>query len=61
MRVRISKTARHNGIPTAYVVKVKGIKFPRRIKEWYFPADKKPETAIKMALNDYENYLRDTM
>jgi uncharacterized protein YfeS len=43
MRVRISKTAIHNGVPTAYVVKVRGKKFPRGLREWYFPEDKKAE------------------
>ena len=61
MRVRISKIAIHNGVPTAYVVKVRGKKFPRGIREWYFPEDKKAETALQMAINDYENYLRDTI
>ena len=61
MMVRISKTAIHNGTPTAYIVKVRGIKFPRGLREWYFPEDKKAETALKMAINDYENYLRDSI
>ena len=55
MRVRISKIAIHNGVPTAYVVKVRGKKFPRGIREWYFPEDKKAETALQMAINDFEN------
>jgi len=59
MRVKVSRTAKHNGKPVAYVVKVRGIKFPRGVGDWYFPSDYKPETALKMALNDYENYLVD--
>tara|TARA_R100001510_G_C7651220_1_gene208854 strand:+ start:1126 stop:1323 length:198 start_codon:yes stop_codon:yes gene_type:complete len=60
VRVKIARTAKHNGKPVAYVVKIKGIKFPRGMSEWYFPNDHKPETALKMALNDYENFLVDT-
>tara|TARA_B100001559_G_C16165451_1_gene468307 strand:+ start:376 stop:567 length:192 start_codon:yes stop_codon:yes gene_type:complete len=60
MRIRVSKTAKHNGKATAFVVKVRGIKFPRGVGDWYFPSDCKPETALKMALNDYENFLVDS-
>jgi hypothetical protein len=60
VRTRISKVAKHNGFPVGYVVKIRGIKFPRAKQGWYFPKDRKPETAIRMALNDYENYLKDS-
>ena len=60
MRVKVFRTAKHNGVTTAFSVKVRGIKFPRGTGNWYFPSDKKPETALKMALNDYENYLVDS-
>ena len=59
MRAKVSKTAKHNGRPVGFTVKVRGIKFPREHQGWYFPKDCKPETALKMALNDYENYLKD--
>tara|TARA_R110000823_G_scaffold301305_1_gene422217 strand:- start:40 stop:243 length:204 start_codon:yes stop_codon:yes gene_type:complete len=61
MRTRISKVAKHNGEPVGYVVKIRGIKFPRATQGWYFPKDCKPETALRMALNDYENYLKDNI
>jgi hypothetical protein len=61
MRTRISKVAKHNGKPVGYVVKIRGIKFPRSTQGWYFPKDCNPETALRMALNDYENYLKDNI
>jgi len=54
MRVKISKVAKHHGQPTAFIVKVRGKKYPRGFREWYFPYDKKPETAIEMAIIDYK-------
>jgi hypothetical protein len=59
MRAKVNKTAKHNGRPVGFTVKVRGLKFPREHQGWYFPKDCKPETALKMALNDYENYLKD--
>ena len=57
MRVKISKVAKHNGQPTAFTVKVRGRKYPRGFREWYFPHDNKPETAIEMAILDYKRGL----
>ena len=59
MRVKIARKAKHNGVAVAYVVKVGSLKFPRGVGEWYFPGDCRPETALRMAINDYENYLND--
>ena len=59
MRVKIARKAKHNGVAVAYVVKVGSLKFPRGVGEWYFPSDCRPETALRMAINDYENYLND--
>ena len=33
---------------------VKGKKFPKGCREFYFPKDLKPTTAIEMALMDYK-------
>jgi len=60
MQTKISRTAKHNGKSVGYIVKVRGLKFPRERQGWYFPKDCKPETALKMALNDYENFLKDS-
>jgi len=54
MRVRISRTVKRNGQTIAYTVKVKGKKFPKGCREFYFPKDLKPATAIEMALMDYK-------
>ena len=54
MKIKIAKVAQHNGQPVAFTVKIKGLKYPRGFRDWYFPEDKLPETAIKMALQDYE-------
>jgi|TARA_R110000823_G_scaffold73606_2_gene169397 hypothetical protein len=54
MRVRISRTVKRNGQTIAYTVKVKGKKFPKGCREFYFPKDLKPTTAIEMALMDYK-------
>jgi len=61
MRIKIKQVAKHNGKPIGYTVRVSRWKFPREPQGWYFPKDCKRETAIKMALNDYENFLRDTI
>ena len=55
--MRVSRVAKHKGQPIGYIIKVKGLKFPRERNGWYFPKDKAPTTALKMALNDYENFL----
>ena len=36
---------------------VRGKKYPRGFREWYFPHDNKPETAIEMAILDYKRGL----
>ena len=46
MRIKIKQVAKHNGKPIGYTVRVSRWKFPRE--------------PIKMALNDYENFIRDT-
>ena len=53
MKAKISRVVKHSGRPVAFTVKVKGIKYPRGLREFYFPRDKKPETALEMAIMDY--------
>ena len=57
MKIKISRIAMSNNKPKAFTVKVKGKKYPRGYREWYFPQDNKPETAIEMALIDYKKLL----
>jgi len=54
MKIKISRTVKRNGQTVAYTVKVKGKKFPKGCREFYFPRDLKPSTAIEMALMDYK-------
>ena len=54
MRIKIAKTARNNGVPQAFVVKIKGLKFPRGFKDWYFVSSK--EKALELALIDWRIY-----
>ena len=57
MRAKVNKTAKHNGRPVGFTVKVRGRKYPIGLCEWYFPHDNKPETAIEMAILDYKREL----
>ena len=54
MKIKIAKTAKDNGVPRAFIVKVKGLKFPRGFKDWYFVSSK--EKAIELALRDWRIY-----
>ena len=54
---RIIRVVKNNGVPVAYTVRIGGKKFPRGIGDFYFPKDRKSETAIEMALNDYANMM----
>ena len=55
MRIRIARTAKQNGRPIAYVVKINGRKYPKGSSNFYFPKNCKRESAIQMALNDYNS------
>tara|TARA_R100001443_G_C3300643_1_gene165198 strand:+ start:407 stop:598 length:192 start_codon:yes stop_codon:yes gene_type:complete len=57
MKVKVSRVAKKDGNPIAFTVKVRGRKYPIGLREWYFPHDNKPETAIEMAILDYKREL----
>jgi len=52
VRVKISKVAKHYGIPRAFTVKINGKKYPRGNREWYFTNSKLE--AINLAIIDYK-------
>ena len=54
MKVKIAKVAHNKGKPIAFTVKIRGLKYPKGFRDWYFPIDGRPETAIDMALKDYK-------
>ena len=51
MRVKISKVAKHYGIPQAFTVKLNGKKYPRGNREWYFTNSKLE--AINLAIVEH--------
>jgi|TARA_R110002073_G_C9072825_1_gene546017 hypothetical protein len=51
MRIRVSKVAMSNGKPRAFTIKIKGKKFPREHRGFYFTDSK--EMAIALAWEDY--------
>ena len=51
MHIKIVKIAKALGKPEAFVVKVNGIKYPRKRQEWYFTNSK--EQAKLLALKEY--------
>ena len=53
MRIRIARTAKQNGRPIAYVVKINGKKFPRGHGNFYFPQNCTERAAILMAIIDH--------
>ena len=59
MKIKIVKTARNKGVPQAFVVKIKGLKFPRGFKDWYFVSSK--EKALELALRDWRIYKLEEM
>lgn len=59
MRARISKKATCNGEAIGFVVKVRGQKFPKERHGWYFPKDKNPTSAMRMALSDYDDFIKE--
>ena len=54
MRIRINKVAMSNGKPRAFTVKIKGKKYPREHRGWYFTDSK--EKALEMAWQDYLDF-----
>jgi len=51
VRVKISKVAKHYGIPRAFTVKVNGKKYPKGNREWYFTNSKLE--AINLAIVEH--------
>ena len=51
MQIKIVKTDKEQGIAKAFVVKIKGLKFPRGFQDWYFVNSK--EKALELALRDW--------
>ena len=55
MRIKISRVAKDiDGIPRAFTIKINGKKYPRNVKGFYFPNDRKKITAINQAIEDYK-------
>ena len=55
MRIKISRVAKDiDGIPRAFTIKINGKKYPRNVKGFYFPDDRKQITAINYAIKDYK-------
>ena len=52
MRIRVSKVAMSNGKPRAFTIKIRGRKYPREHRGFYFTDSK--EEAFAMALQDYK-------
>jgi|TARA_R100001530_G_scaffold86299_1_gene60081 Ran GTPase-activating protein (RanGAP) involved in mRNA processing and transport len=57
MKIKIKKTAKNNGVPSAFVVKVGNLKFPRGFKDWYFTTSK--SEALGMALQEWKDLYGD--
>lgn len=57
MIIKTSRIIRtEKGESVAYAVKINGLKFPRQWGGYYFPVDGKHETAIKIAMMDYDRH-----
>ena len=50
---RIIRVVKNNGVPIAYTVRIGGKKFPRGIGDFYFPKDRRKDSALAMAYDEY--------
>jgi hypothetical protein len=53
MVIKIHRVVKKNGEPIAYTVKINGRKYPKGNSNFYFPKDRRKDSALAMAYDEY--------